>query len=55
MDQGQANRLGVRYFPALLLVNPENQRVSPVAYGLTTQDVLMERIKQVANQFKGDE
>lgn len=55
MDQGQANRLGVRYFPALLLVNPANQRVSPVAYGLTTQDVLMERIKQVANQFKGEE
>lgn len=55
MDQGQANRLGVRYFPALLLVNPASQRVSPVAYGLTTQDVLMERIKQVANQFKGEE
>ncbi|HHU0079768.1 TPA: type-F conjugative transfer system pilin assembly protein TraF [Legionella pneumophila] len=55
MDQGQANRLGVRYFPALLLVNPASLRVSPVAYGLTTQDVLMERIKQVANQFKGEE
>ena len=54
MDQGQANRLGVRYFPALLLVNPANQRVSPVAYGLTTQDVLMERMKQVANEFKGE-
>ena len=53
VDQGQANRLSVRYFPALLLVNPASQRVSPVAYGLTTQDVLMERIKQVANQFKG--
>ena len=55
MDQGQANRLGVHYFPALLLVNPVSLRVSPVAYGLTTQDVLMERIKQVANQFKGEE
>lgn len=55
MDQGQANRLGVHYFPALLLVNPASQHVSPVAYGLTTQDVLMERIKQVANQFKGAE
>lgn len=55
IDNGQANRLGVRYFPGLLLVNPENQRVSPIAYGLTTQDVLMERIKQVATQFKGDE
>lgn len=55
IDQGQANRLGVHYFPALLLVNPQNKRVSPVAFGLTTQDVLMERIKQVATQFKGDE
>lgn len=55
MDNGQANRMGVRYFPALLLVNPATLRVSPVAYGLTTQDVLMERIKQVVNQFKGEE
>ncbi|WP_419421442.1 type-F conjugative transfer system pilin assembly protein TraF (plasmid) [Legionella sp. D16C41] len=55
IDRGQANQLGVRYFPALLLVNPRNSRVSPIAYGLTTQDVLMERIKQVANQFKGEE
>ncbi|MCE3045407.1 type-F conjugative transfer system pilin assembly protein TraF [Legionella sp. 16cNR16C] len=55
VDKGQANRLGVRYFPALLLVNPVNQRVSPIAYGLTTQDVMMERIKQVAHQFKGEE
>ncbi|HAT2150937.1 TPA: type-F conjugative transfer system pilin assembly protein TraF [Legionella pneumophila] len=55
IDKGQANRLGVRYFPALLLVNPRNQRVSPIAYGLTTQDILMERLKQVASQFKGEE
>ncbi|HAT2098251.1 type-F conjugative transfer system pilin assembly protein TraF [Legionella pneumophila serogroup 1] len=55
IDKGQANRMGVRYFPALLLVNPRNQRVSPIAYGLTTQDVLMERLKQVASQFKGEE
>ncbi|CDZ79410.1 conjugal pilus assembly protein TraF [Legionella massiliensis] len=55
LDKGQANRLGVRYFPAILLVNPTNKRVSPVAFGLTTQDVLMMRIKQVATQFKGDE
>ncbi|HAU1150818.1 TPA: type-F conjugative transfer system pilin assembly protein TraF [Legionella pneumophila] len=55
IDKGQANRLGVRYFPTLLLVNPRNQRVSPIAYGLTTQDVLMERLKQVASQFKGEE
>lgn len=55
IDKGQANRMGVRYFPALVLVNPKNQRISPVAFGLTTQDVLMERMKQVARQFKGEE
>ncbi|WP_131751134.1 MULTISPECIES: type-F conjugative transfer system pilin assembly protein TraF [Legionella] len=46
-DNGQANRLGVRYFPALLLVEPKRQQVIPIAYGLTTQDVLMERLEQV--------
>ncbi|AUH72840.1 MULTISPECIES: type-F conjugative transfer system pilin assembly protein TraF [Legionella] len=54
IDQGQAERLGVRYFPALLLVKPENQQVNPIAYGLTTQDVLMERIVQVTTQFQGE-
>lgn len=54
IDQGQAERLGVHYFPALLLVNPENQQVNPIAYGLTTQDVLMERIAQVTTQFLGE-
>jgi conjugal transfer pilus assembly protein TraF len=53
VDFGQANRMGVRYFPAILLVNPKNHKLSPVAYGLTTQDVLMERIVDVATQFKG--
>lgn len=55
LDNGQANRLGVRFFPALLLVNPQNQAVAPVAYGLTTQDVLMERLMSVATHFKGEQ
>lgn len=54
VDNGQANHLGVRYFPALLLVNTKNQKVAPVSYGLTTQDVLMGRVVQVITQFKGD-
>lgn len=54
-DRGQANRLGVRFFPALLLVNPKNHQVLPVAYGLTTQDVLAARLVQVAAQFRGEE
>lgn len=44
IDQGHANRLGVHYFPAILLVNPKTQSIRPVAYGLTTQDILMERL-----------
>lgn len=53
-DQGQANRLGVRFFPAILLVNPNNKVTLPVAYGLTTQDVLEKRLFQVATGFKGE-
>lgn len=46
-DNGQADALGVRYFPAVLLVNPKTQAVNPIAYGLTTQDVLEKRIQHV--------
>ncbi|WP_131778973.1 type-F conjugative transfer system pilin assembly protein TraF [Legionella bozemanae] len=55
IDSGQANHLGVHYFPALLLVNPQSYKTEPVAYGLTTQDVLMERLVQVATQFQGEQ
>jgi conjugal transfer pilus assembly protein TraF len=54
IDKGQANRFGVHYFPALLLVNPKNKSITPVAYGLTTQDVLRERLVSVATQFQGE-
>lgn len=53
-DNGQANRLGVRYFPAILLVDPNKQETVPVAYGLTTQDVLENRLFQVATNFQGE-
>lgn len=53
LDKGQANALGVRYFPALLLVNPTTQKMVPVAFGLTTQDSLIERLVAVATHFKG--
>lgn len=55
IDKGQSDSLGVRYFPAILLVSPKNQRFAPLAYGLTTQDILMERVKQVATKFKEDD
>jgi conjugal transfer pilus assembly protein TraF len=55
VDDGQANNLGVRYFPAIMLVNPRAKTTLPVAYGLTTQDVLERRLFQVATQFSGEE
>jgi conjugal transfer pilus assembly protein TraF len=53
-DNGQADRLGVRFFPAILLVNPQKKETLPVAYGLTTQDVLEKRLFDVATGFKGE-
>lgn len=54
MDKGQANALGVRFFPALLLVQPQTKKTLPVAFGFTTQDALERRLYQVATQFKGE-
>lgn len=54
IDYGQASRLGIHYFPALVLVNPQAGSYRPVAFGLTTQDSLIERLSFVANQFQGE-
>lgn len=51
-DSGQANRLQVRYFPAVLLVEPHKKETLPVAYGLTTQDALEKRLYQLATNFQ---
>ena len=53
LDHGQARYLGIRFFPAILLVNPGNQQMAPVAYGLTTQDVLITHLFAVAHEFGG--
>lgn len=52
MDGGQADALGVRFFPALLLVDPKTKTSLPVSFGFTTQDVLQERLALVATEFK---
>jgi len=54
LDNGQADALGVRFFPAVLLVNSKTHETNPVAYGLTTQDVLIRHLVAVATQFKGE-
>lgn len=54
MDNGQASRLGVNYFPAIVLVNPKSTSYIPVAFGLTTQDMLIQRLSFVVHQFRGE-
>lgn len=51
IDNGQAKHLNLRYFPAILIVNPKTKEITPVAFGLTTQDVLTERLSVKAHKF----
>lgn len=52
LDKGQAESLGVRFFPAVLLVNPKSQATVPIAFGFTTQDALETNLVRVIHHFK---
>ena len=52
IDNGQAGKLGVRYFPALILVDPKNQKVRPLNYGFISDSDLRRRFLQVASDFQ---
>jgi conjugal transfer pilus assembly protein TraF len=51
-DSGQASRMGVNQFPALMLVEPGSEHYQPLAYGFMTQDDLARRFLDVATDFK---
>lgn len=51
-DTGQAARMGVTQFPALMLVEPGGGQYQPLAYGFMTQDDLARRFLDVATDFK---
>ncbi|EFO5828711.1 conjugal transfer protein TraF, partial [Salmonella enterica] len=51
-DQGQAQRLGVKYFPAMMLVDPKQGSVRPLSYGFITQDDLAKQFLNVSEDFK---
>jgi conjugal transfer pilus assembly protein TraF len=55
LNKGQAEALGVRFFPAVLLVNPQTQTTLPIAFGFTTQDVLERNLVSVIHHFKEEE
>ncbi|MEE9686234.1 MULTISPECIES: type-F conjugative transfer system pilin assembly protein TraF [Enterobacteriaceae] len=51
MDRGQASRLGIRYFPALMLADPKSGTVKPVSYGFISQDDLAKQFLNVSTDF----
>lgn len=51
-DNGQAAKMGVNQFPALMLVEPGSEQYQPLAWGFMTQDDLARRFLDVATDFK---
>lgn len=52
IDSGQAQNLGIQYFPATILVNTQTRQVQPLAYGFKTQDELLQQFLLIANNFR---
>ena len=52
IDRGQAEKLGIKYFPALILVNPKNQKIQPLNYGFISDADLRRRFLQIATNFQ---
>lgn len=54
IDKGEAEAMHVHDFPAVMLVHPKAHRATPIAFGLTTQDVLIEHIWALHHYFQGE-
>lgn len=52
VDNGQAQSMGIKFFPALFLVSPKTHQYKPLAYGFITQDDLARRVLNVVTNFK---
>ncbi|WP_186800417.1 conjugal transfer protein TraF, partial [Escherichia coli] len=42
----------VKYFPAMMRVDPKQGRVRPLSYGFTSQDYLAKQFLNVSEDFK---
>jgi conjugal transfer pilus assembly protein TraF len=51
IDRGQAKKLGVEYFPALILVDPSSKKIKPLNYGFISGAELRARFLQIATDF----
>jgi conjugal transfer pilus assembly protein TraF len=54
INQGQAERFGVRVEPALFAVNPYTEKAYPITYGLKSMADLKKIVLQVATRFGAD-
>ena len=54
-NHGQAEKLNIKYFPAIMLFESKTHHVKPVSFGFVTQDVIANQLLMVATNFKGDE
>ncbi|NNH97759.1 type-F conjugative transfer system pilin assembly protein TraF [Pasteurella multocida] len=52
IDMGQSEKMGIKYFPALFLVDPKAGDYKPLAYGFITQDDLARRVLNIVTNFK---
>lgn len=53
INRGQAEAIGVKAYPALILVNPKTKETIPINYGFASEEELRERFFQVSTEFKG--
>ncbi|HDN9802213.1 TPA: conjugal transfer protein TraF, partial [Aeromonas salmonicida] len=54
LDAGQRQRMGIKFFPAIFLVDPKQHTYRPLAYGFITPDDLSRQFLNVATGFKGE-
>ncbi len=52
IDNGASQTFHVSVVPALFLVDPTTKNVTPVAYGLTTENVIAERLYQLTQSSR---
>lgn len=52
INHGQAERLGLKALPAVIVVNPQSGKSQPVSYGFLAESDLATRFLDVATEFK---
>ena len=51
LNNGQAEEMGIKYFPAMVLVDPKARKYIPFAYGFMSQEEIRRRFLDIATNF----